>query len=218
MDIIEWIFFDIGGVLIGDDYTENWRIENVLGISQKYIPELTRNDVYKALPLASAINDDLSKNLFTVLLKDPGLVREASEEIYKRYKLVDYFKNSPIKDNAHLVIEELSKKYKLGIIANQNVVIKQKLQDLLQFFTYSGVSDDHGLIKPDPKYFEAVFQLTGANPKLSIMIDDNIERSLVPAKKFGMTTVWFKNYERDDIPLNVVDYTITELKGLLKIF
>lgn len=204
--------------LIGDHYTENWRIENVLGISQKYISELTWNDVYKALPLASAINDDLSKNLFTVLLKDPGLVHKASEEIYKRYKEVDYFKSSPIKDNAHLVIEELSKKYKLGIIANQNVVIKQKLQDLLQFFTYGGVSDDHGLIKPDPKYFEAVFQLTGANPKLSIMIDDNIERSLVPAKKFGMTTVWFKNYERDDIPLNVVDYTITELKDLLKIF
>ena len=213
----EWLFFDVGGVLIGDDATEKWRIDNVFDIAKKYRSDLTREMVVGALPEASSINDDLSRNFFVVLLKEPGQVKEAVTEIYKRYKEMDYFSNSPIKPDAQVALEGLRRRYKLGLIANQNIRVKENLKNLLPYLKFSGVSDDFGLIKPDPLYFKMVFDQTGAHPRNSVMIDDNIERGLIPAKNLGMTTVWFKNYERE-VPSRVVDYTIRSLSELLLIF
>ncbi len=108
--------------------------------------------------------------------------------------------------------QHLSRSYKLGIIANQHHSIINKLEKagLLNYFTLADVSEDYHFEKPDPRLFTAVFSATGAIPTRSIMIDDNIERGLAPAKKFGMTTVWYKLREYSK-PLSSVDYTITNL-------
>lgn len=88
----------------------------------------------------------------------------------------------------------------------------------MQYFEHTGVSGDFHLEKPNPDYFRNVFEITGADPKTSVLIDDNVERGLVPAKSFGMTTVWYKFGERNGIPENIVDYEVGNLRDLLKIF
>ena len=49
------------------------------------------------------------------------------------------------------------------------------------------------------------------------MIDDNIERGLMPAKKLGMKTIWFDWGIRKDYP-DWIDYKIQKLEDLLQIF
>lgn len=162
----------------------------------------------------------LDDNIFTILLKDPEQIEQAKTEIVERKsKAIPYSDQQIIRPEAKDVIAQLSEKYKLGIIANQHSSIKLKLEEagVLQYFHSTDVSHDHKLDKPDLKLFQAVLKQTGANPIHSVMIDDNIERGLIPAKKFGMTTVWYKLRDRA-VPDGIVDYTIVNLTDLLNLW
>ena len=123
-----------------------------------------------------------------------------------------------IRPEAQKVVAKLSFKYNLGLLANQPVKTKEKLEQaqILQYFKFQDVSEDFNLRKPDPEFFKAIFKATGANPKESAIIDDNIERGLIPAKKLGMTTVWFKLEERDLV--KEIDFIVINLEELLEIF
>lgn len=45
MKNIEWIFFDVGGVLSDESKFTEWRIKNDLEILQKYKPNLSRKNI-----------------------------------------------------------------------------------------------------------------------------------------------------------------------------
>ena len=114
------------------------------------------------------------------------------------------------------MVAQLAKHFKLGIIANQNTKIKQKLEDagVLQHFLYKAVSADVGLTKPDPEYFKYVLNESGAAANCAVMIDDNPVRGLYPAKSLGMTTVWYKLADNFHIQQDSIDYTIGSLVEL----
>jgi FMN phosphatase YigB (HAD superfamily) len=64
--------------------------------------------------------------------------------------------------------------------------------------------------------FHAIFEQTQANPVNSVMIDDNIERGLLPAHEFQMKTCWYKL--SDEAMPSWVDFEIRSLSDLLAIF
>ncbi len=219
MKHIEWLFFDIGGVLSDESKFTEWRIQNDLEILQKYHPELTRTNIDAIWEEASSIVGGLDDNIFTILLKDSERIEQAKSEIAKRKsEATPYSEQQRIRSEVKEVVAKLSEKYKLGIIANQHSSIKLKLEEagVLQYFKNTDVSHDHQLDKPDLALFQAVFKQAGANPLHSVMIDDNIERGLAPAKKFGMTTVWYRLRERN-VPDGIVDHIIKDLDELLNI-
>ena len=125
-----------------------------------------------------------------------------------------------IRPDAELVLQKLSQKYQLGIIANQQKEAIGLLENagLEKYFYHFKVSDHHGVKKPDPRYFEAVLKETGADPKRSAMIDDNLVRGLMPAKKIGMKTVWFKRNDFQNNKDRTADFTVNNLSELLNIF
>jgi len=217
-EFIEWIFFDIGGVLLDDAEAENRRIDLLHDISIKYSPSLTRDDVIAVIPEASGKIGSLNTNIIELLLKNEADKNNALLDIKSRWKEIGYSEHRFIRPDAKIVLSELSKNYKLGMMANQPQDVKMKLEEagLLQYFTHSNVSDDYGFHKPDPGLFKAVFKDTKANPKRSAMIDDNAERGLLPAKKFGMYTVWYRTGEESE--KKSVDAIINSLDDLLKIF
>lgn len=218
---IQWIFFDIGGVLGDESEFLSIRQQYNLEVIKQFKQEATKEEVLNIWPKASAMIGDLDANVVTIALeksgganKAIGLMRE------RRSQAPDYYSLLKIRPDASEVIPVLSKKYKLAILANQNTQARSKLEEfgLLQYFQKSIVSRDINLSKPDPRFFEKIFEVTGADPKGSIMVDDNIERGLVTAKRLGMVTVWYKNQERQDVPKGVVDHTITSLRQLLELF
>lgn len=217
MNKIDWIFFDVGGVLIDDTVPEKGRIDLIYKIVQRYKPAITKKDILAVRPAASAMVGGLSDNLLQLLLGKELATESLLEEI--RGEKMDYLDNAVIRPEAQEVAEQLSKKYQLGILANQPVKTREKLEQagVLDWFTHKGMSGDYNLHKPDPKLFKAIFAETGANPRTSVMIDDNIERGLMPAKKFGMTTIWYKARERE-VPREAVDMTINALGDLLNFF
>jgi HAD superfamily hydrolase (TIGR01509 family) len=215
---IKWIFFDVGGVLTDESEYFNFRVDNDLAIINQYRPEVTRQDILDNWKKVSSVKGELDESILKLYLPDKAEV--AIAEMWRRKKLGPNSTTSQVvRPGALETVRELSKKYKLGIIANQHGGIKEKLEKagLLQYFQHTDVSDDYKLEKPDPEIFKVVMSGVGAEPAHSVIVDDNIERSLMPAKKLGLTTVWYKLEERS-APDRVIDFTISSLKDLLSIF
>lgn len=215
---IDWVFFDIGGVLLDNAFFEKWRNETLVSILQKHEPSISLEKVLAILPQASGMIGNLESNILDLLLDDETARIKAQEEMRERWQNeVSYLEQSPIRTDAVGVVKSLSENYRLGIIANQPSEVKATLNagGLLQYFSHTGISKDYNLHKPDARLFEMVLKETGADPRRSVMIDDNIERGLDPARSLGMKTVWFKLTEREP---SSVDWIIYSLSDLLNIF
>jgi len=221
MNYIEWIFFDVGGVLADESeflkIRQNYDLETI-----KYFqPETTIENILGMWSRASEMLGNLDNNVIKLAIKDPSKITEAIKLLNKkRSESLKYYDLLKIRPEAIEIIPQLAKKYKLGIIANQNIQAREKLEDagLLSYFQNVDMSIDYKLTKPNPDFFKKIFEVTKANPKKSIMIDDNIERSLVPAKKLGMTTIWYKLEDRKQLPSNVIDKTIESLSELSMLY
>ena len=218
---IKWIFFDVGGVLLVDTKTEGLRKKYLLEVLKSWDKKITLAQIEKIIPKASGMIGKQNDNILAQFITNKTALVAASEQMMIFWKeKVRYTENSFVNPEAKNVLKVLSKNYKLGILANQPMAAKDKLQKagIDKYFEHFTVSAEHGLEKPDPKFFKAIFKASGANPKESVMIDDNIERGLLPAKTFGMTTVWYNRRKRNNIPKDKIDYTIKSLNELLKLF
>lgn len=217
----DWIFFDVGGPLVIDSAAYEKRIDINLAVLQRYLPALTREQVLEAWHQASGQVGSIDRNLAYLLIEDQEHAKEAWNNV-RRQKAArgNYLQLVAVRPEAAGICEQLAKRYKLGLIANQGVGIKEKLTaaGVLQHFTHQKVSEDYGVEKPDPELYKRILSDTGADPKRSVMIDDNIERSLMPAKALGMTTVWYELETRNSVPSGVFDYRITDLRDLLFLF
>ncbi|MFH0739932.1 MAG: HAD family hydrolase [bacterium] len=218
MNKIKWIFFDIGGVLRDETDYNNWR-KNILLLKAREInPDISDYDFEIAHNQASKMPGSLRENILEILTGDRELAKKIRDKIQGQG--TEILQRAPIMPHAMEVVKELSKKYSLGIISNYSLAITGFLKEsgLADYFKILGISEDYGLHKPDPGFFKAVLGDAGAKFAESAMIDDNVERGLDVAKQLGMTTVFFNNTGRQDIPKNIVDFTISSLTDLLNIF
>lgn len=194
----------------------------MLTILQRYHQEITPIALLGASIKASGKTGSLVLNTFQIILKNQKKAERAYEELKAKRaeEKMEYYQITPIRPEALPVVQKLSSRFRLGIIANQATEIKEKLSGgaLLSYFQYVGISEEYNLFKPDPIFFQTVLRDAKAKPEESAMIDDNIERSLATAKKLGMTTVFYNLDQREEIPKNTIDFTIYSLKDLLKIF
>ena len=215
---INWLFFDAGGVLLDETQHEQQRINLILEVVKEYKSEINREAVSKIRPEASTMLGGLTTNMIRLLVPDQIQQESAIKKVKTLGKRADQCDYAFVRPEAKGVVENLSEKYNLGLLANQPISTKEKLKQagVLQYFKFQDVSEDFKLKKPDPEFFKAIFKATGADPRKSAIIDDNIERGLIPAKKLGLTTVWFKLEDRT-IPKSI-DFTITKLNELLEIF
>lgn len=216
---IRWIFFDIGGVILDDTEPERLRQEALLNVLKDYLPDITIQDIYKAWLLASTQPGSVRIQALRELMKNSPNLQEA-EEKYKEVCNYDYLGSSKIRPEAKSVLEQLSKKYNLGVMANQSTKTTQLLEaaGLLPFLSHQIMSGHVGLEKPNPDFFKSIIADSGAKAEESILVDDNWYRGLAPAQSLGMSTIL---YCRDIIPVPVdavPDFRINNLKELLDKF
>lgn len=97
-------------------------------------------------------------------------------------------------DDAIQCFEILSKKYKIGIIANQSLGTKERLgyQGILKYINLIIASAEEGVAKPDRRIFEIALERSNCKSVNAVMIGDRIDNDIVPAKQMGMNTIWIK--------------------------
>jgi putative hydrolase of the HAD superfamily len=86
-----------------------------------------------------------------------------------------------------------------------------------QYFHLFYSRKELGFAKPDPRFFEAVLQRSGAKASSTVMIGNLYEKDIVGAKKAGLTTVFFNETNLGgDFP--DADHMISHMNQLPKLF
>lgn len=198
---LNWIFFDIGSTLVDESecYEARYK-ETTAGTDVSY-----QDFKDKVIEFAAT-----SDNPYKEAIKYFGLQKT------KWYKELE--KPYPFTES---VLAELSKKHKLGIIANQSAGSEKRLSDwgIGKSFDLVIASAEEGVEKPDLKIFQIALDRAGCEPRNAVMVGDRLDNDIIPAKEIGMKTVWvkqsFAKYQPDsDIPDYIIN-TLEEIKTIL---
>jgi putative hydrolase of the HAD superfamily len=70
-----------------------------------------------------------------------------------------------------------------------------------------------GVRKPDPRIFTLGVEALGLHPEEVMVVGDSIDKDIIPARKAGCQTIWFKGEGWTDDPVDesIPDRIITSL-------
>lgn len=180
MKNIKFIFFDIGYTLINEDVVWKQRCIEQAEMEEAKILGLSPKQIYEEIIRASVAYQPQ----FRTVVKKFDFSKSAPyrHELEKLY------------NNADFVLQSLSQKYKLGIIANQTdgLVNRLSLWEILKYFSLIISSWDYQIMKPDIKLFQIAVGQSGYNASETVMVGDRLDNDIFPAKTIGMKTIWIK--------------------------
>lgn len=206
----QWLFFDLGSTLLDEEETYQLFRESCVKVLQDAGQAVTVEE------FEARMIDFAKEN------KDPV------KQTWAYYNLVGATRpdwnhcTDTLFPAVSVVLEKLSKSYHLGVIANQQENLVERLEHfgILSYFKVVVGSADIGLSKPDLGIFEYALEQVAALPQDTIYVGDRIDNDMIPAKKMGMKTIWIKqglgkyNQESKDYPC---DWKISQIEELLEI-
>lgn len=201
---IEWIFFDVGSTLVDETKAYIHRVYDMIDGTDIHFEEFEK----KRVELSSTGKDgNIAAISFFNLTKTPW--HSEDETLY---------------DGVHEILSYLRDKgYNLGIIANQNKGLCERLStwDIRKYFDIVISSSDFEYAKPELKIFEIAITKSNTNAEKCVMIGDRIDNDIIPAKVVGMKTVWIKSgfsaIQDDKIcgkNADAIVYTLNDLKEI----
>lgn len=199
----KWLFFDVGSTLVNEIECEKQRIiDTINGSSVSY------NEFYHKMEYYACCN----MNYYKCALESFGLNKVSwKSELEKLYPQIEY------------ILNYLSAKYKLGIIANQNSGLSKRLKQfgIYDYFKIVVSSSDIGLVKPDERIFKFALNQAKCSAQNAYMIGDRLDNDIIPAQHIGMSTVWIKQgFGALGTPEKLStypDYIVENLLELLKV-
>ncbi len=203
--MIKYIFFDMGSTLIDEIISDNWRIEQTL------------------MPANAPSECEFREEMAQGYRKNLDGYKSALAKFNLQKVLWDCRGEKLYSDCAE-VLEVLSKKFQLGIIANQPTGSEQRLEKfgIRHYFDTIVASAEIGFAKPDPRIFKAALEMAKCSPSECVMVGDRLDNDIAPAADLGMHTVWIKQgwgaLGNVDLLAKNPDFTVENLIELLKYF
>lgn len=200
---IKWLFFDLGSTLIDESECLEYRIQESL--KQPNAP--SREVLERRMKELAAQNrlpyKDAAKEFGLEIIRWP-------KHLEKVYEVVQE------------LLEKLSLKYRLGVIANQSMGTEQRLIDygIRQYFDVIISSAEIGICKPDLEIFGIALDKAGCTPSEAYMIGDRLDNDIEPAGQMGMNTIWVKQssfaYGNLKLIQHQPDYIVDNIFDVLK--
>ena len=183
------VFFDMGNIFISDDPAASFlyrKLYSEIGGESRMTVETFFAQRAEHI-LAGG-------DLWTFVRKlVPPESFEACRRSWRGELYSEWEKFSPEIPGTADAARELSRHYRLGIIANQPVQAEALLHSrgLRELFDVCAISDAVGFSKPDPRLFRHAMDLAGVKPERTLMIGDRIDNDVAPAQGLGMKTLWY---------------------------
>jgi HAD superfamily hydrolase (TIGR01509 family) len=89
------------------------------------------------------------------------------------------------------VLDQLHKRYRLGLIANQPPQVMDCLGDLglLPLFDVVLLDSDYHVAKPDPTLYRLAMEQARIDPEDGAMVGDRLDNDIIPARRLGMRAI-----------------------------
>lgn len=200
----KWLFFDIGSTIV----------DETLCYDKRYEELVQDTDISK---------DTFAEKVIEFAKQNKDACRTAADfyglQIPKWHKELE-----KLYPDAQSVLGELSKKYKLGIIANQSLGSKERLDNwgIGKYFDLVVASAEEGVSKPDLEIFNIALKKADCRAENAVMIGDRLDNDIIPAKHLGMKTIWVKQgfavYQTANDENEIPDFEVDSLTELLALF
>ncbi len=207
MATVKYIFFDIGYTLVNEDRVWIERCREQAAAKQARSMGITADMLMEDIQTASV----RFKSQWKSVIEKYGFTQSA------KYKS----EFETLYDDTRLVLEELSKSFKLGIIANQSGDLSERLRywQIDKYFTTVISSADYCFPKPDERLFLAALEKSGCRACSAVMVGDRLDNDIYPANKLGFQTVRIKQgFAKNQIPPSAIyepTYEVNNLSELL---
>lgn len=139
----------------------------------------------------------------------------------------DYYLNelslcTELIDGAEELIKSLHGKYELVLITNGLKVVQRpkiRRSPIGHFFSYVFISEEMGVAKPDPLFFDLVFSELNINNKREVLIiGDSLSSDIAGGCNYGIDTCWFNPEKKNSNDICKPTYEIHALSEFLEIF
>ena len=204
------IFFDVGYTLVNEDAVWERRCKEQAATDEAKKLGVSAEDIYHEIEKATI--EGLPQFRTAICRFNFSTMVPYHHELETMY------------EDAPQVLEALSQKYELGVIANQLDGLRERLESfgILKYFKYVISSWDVKVMKPDIRIFEYALKAANCKPQEAVMIGDRIDNDTAPAQSLGMKAVWIKQgfgkLQTALAAANPPDHEVDNLTGLLKIF
>jgi HAD superfamily hydrolase (TIGR01549 family) len=172
----EWIFFDLGWVLVDETQAHRKRLEVV---RDHLDSDVSVDDLWQLCVQAST---DFFPSPFLGMLGCLGIDQEQHDRIVSAARY-DH-KHEILYACVPELLARLREKFNLGVIANQSKGTEERLSrwGIRQHFSLVFASAEFGLSKPDPQIFAAALSQAKCDPEDALMVGDRLDNDIGPAK------------------------------------
>ena len=177
---VKCVFFDIGYTLVDEDDVWTFRCREQAETEEARRLALSPSQIYGEIVRASIAYRPQYRTVIRKFgFSNPAPYRHSLEKLYP---------------DTIPVLQSLSAKYRLGIIANQTEGLCNRLQSwgIFRYFSLVVSSWDYHIMKPDARLFQIAVDLSGCRPSETAMVGDRLDNDIFPAKALGMKTIWVK--------------------------
>ena len=164
--------------------------------------------------------EDIRQKRFTLFLESLHISNIDGYEM-NAYYLEQIVAHPKTLDTTVEALDILQNKYSLGIVTNGLKEVQRRRltkHRLDKYFSHIFVSDEIDLAKPDPRYFNYVFERIAETDKSKVLvIGDNIKSDIGGAQSFGFHGCWFNPDEKENSTDISPMFTISQLTDLVKL-
>lgn len=194
MLMVKAIIFDNAGVIMTEAYWL-WLNENIPDLEKK---KDFFHDISHKVDSALISPDQFLTHLAKESGKEPSQVKQ---EILSTFVL---------NDGVYKLMKKLRKNYKIGLLSNfisDWLRLLFKRFNLEELFDAMVISQEHKMIKPDPKMYHLIADMLGVKPQESLFIDDR-KNNVIGAQNVGMKGILFTSPKDLEKALKKLDIVI----------
>jgi len=194
---MNWVLMDIGNILWCDDSGDAFTLANI-GEALRACG-IGVGDIDLAREQAAAVADRAPSAWRRVIDRlthgDERLAAAVRAEVLDRWRSLDpdVYRawTTPFPSSAELVKGLAAGGHRLLLASNNEERALRRLDELglLEHFDMREVSETLGVAKPDPRFFAAILEASGAVPTRALMIGDRLGNDIAPTKALGMKTL-----------------------------